>query len=199
MTGNLMKLGKSLYVTLRSYSQGGAKARGDSVTLLMLFISFFGGVLFSVRYHGIFYRQGFTLLPMAFMWPVYILVSGVLPEEYHLTPHLKRMVAIEREIGGKETGLADDSKSAKKRVSVRENDVIPGGRSQKIRKSIFAIKPLANDDAQAEKEMYLNKILADTNMAEASVKYTVRETEASVSTQIASDNADSAFSAQDTL
>ena len=36
-----MKLGKSLYFGCRSYSQGGAKARGDSVTLLMMILWFF--------------------------------------------------------------------------------------------------------------------------------------------------------------
>lgn len=182
MTGNLMKLGKSVYLAFRSYSQGGAKARGDSVTLLLLFISFFCGVILSVRYHGTFYRQGFTLLPMAFMWPIFILVSGVLPEDYHITPYLKRMVAVEVALESNETGIAENPKSAKG-VSLKGNSVISGGRSQKNRNSVFAIRPLANDDAKAEKEMYLNRILADTNMAEASMKFTIRETESSVNSQ----------------
>lgn len=157
MTGNLMKLGKSLYLGCRSYSQGGAKARGDSVTLLMIFISFFGGVLFSVKFHGEYYRRGNTLLPMAFMWPIFMLVSGVLPEKYRMTAYFRKMAAAD-ELGSKQTGggasLIGNSSDAVSETKARSKS------------KLIAFQPLAKDDVKAEKEKYLNKILAETNLVD---------------------------------
>lgn len=160
MTGNLMKLGKSLYLRLRSYSQGGSKARGDSLTMLMIFISFFGGVLFSVRFHGRYYSKGNTLLPMVFMWPIFMLTSGILPEKYHIIPYLKRMVSSEKEplkedTEGSGMSLRGDANIA---VSVTGLD-----RARSRARSIITIHSLAVEDVKAEKEMHLNSILADTN------------------------------------